>query len=136
MNEKCPFCNPDKKLIVAENAYNLVLANPSQVEKLPFGIMIIPKKHLIRIDELGGKYASFFELLQQAKTVLSNRLKNSTTGFNILINEGIYAGQNIEHLHAHIFPRIEGDSIVNMARPTRRNITDEELRVIHALFGK
>jgi diadenosine tetraphosphate (Ap4A) HIT family hydrolase len=30
-------------------------------------------------------------------------------GFNIGINEGILAGQTIEHLHIHLIPRYAGD---------------------------
>ena len=48
------------------------------------------------------------------------RSDSDAAGFNIGVNEGMAAGQTIEHLHIHLIPRYEGD--VEHPRGGVRNI--------------
>jgi diadenosine tetraphosphate (Ap4A) HIT family hydrolase len=50
-----------------------------------------------------------FQALSRAKSLLESEMKPD--GFNIGINEGIAAGQTVFHLHVHLIPRYQGDSV-------------------------
>ncbi|HKA21668.1 MAG TPA: HIT domain-containing protein [Blastocatellia bacterium] len=47
-------------------------------------------------------------------------------GFNIAVNDGVAAGQTIEHAHIHVIPRRNGD--VADPRGGARNIIPERAR--------
>ena len=40
------------------------------------------------------------------------RTKVHPEGFNIGINQGVAAGQTVEHMHVHIIPRYEGQPLM------------------------
>ncbi len=106
-------------------------------------LLICPKRHIAKIDELS------VEELKAIKDLIV-RLKNTLTkifdseGFNIALNEGQSAGQSIDHLHIHIVPRKTGDTGIYeyeprkfLYRPGSRNTSPEtELREIAELIKK
>lgn len=70
--------------------------------------LVIPKKHyenflLLPEDEL--------QELIKVTQILSNAVKTglNADGFNIIVNNGIAAGQTIFHFHFHIIPRYKND---------------------------
>jgi len=60
------------------------------------------------------------------------------SGFNLAWNEGVSAGQTIDHLHIHLLPRKKGDSGVYKYEPreflyrlgSRVKSTDDELNEV------
>ena len=118
----CPFCNIDPKLLLKESLHSRVLINLNQMSRTE-AILIVPKTHVRNILELSTEEYSDFS--QTIKEVYSTLSKQEWTKFNILINEGLLADQNVPHLHAHIFTRTEKDGIKNMRRPNRKNIFTE-----------
>ena len=75
----------------------------------PGHTLIIARRHV----------ASFFEvtddernvmllLLDQAKEELDGQFHPS--GYNVGINDGVDAGQNVLHVHIHLIPRYRGDT--------------------------
>ncbi len=71
--------------------------------------LIIPKKHYPSLletpDELIGRLIIAAKKLGQA---LSDCLKSD--GFNLFQNNGVAAGQLVNHLHFHLLPRFSGDN--------------------------
>jgi histidine triad (HIT) family protein len=121
-DEKCPFCNIIPELLIRETKHSRVLINLMQVSRTN-AILIVPKKHVKNILELSDEeYADFTTTIREVYVTLA---EHDWKKFNILINEGLLADQNIPHLHAHIFTRTEKDGIRNMRRPNRRNILTE-----------
>ena len=128
----CIFCN--NKEIKARIIYedDLIIAFPTNIPITPGHTLICPKKHIGRIDELESK-----EILAIVNFIakLKNGLKKcvGAEGFNIAWNEGVSAGQSVDHLHIHVVPRSTGDAGVYdyeprkfLYRPGSRNETPEE----------
>lgn len=105
--EGCVFCSIPKDHLIAENELAFVIRDKYPVTKLH--TLIIPKRHV----------ETFFEMDQievKACVQLINKLKlniedadNAVEGFNIGINNGQSAGQEICHCHIHLIPRRKGD---------------------------
>jgi diadenosine tetraphosphate (Ap4A) HIT family hydrolase len=51
--------------------------------------------------------AAVWDLVAQVRSRLLAELKPD--GFNIGVNDGLAAGQTVEHAHVHIIPRRKGD---------------------------
>jgi diadenosine tetraphosphate (Ap4A) HIT family hydrolase len=103
----CPFCSMPSERIVAGN--DLAFAVRDAYPISPGHTLIIARRHV----------ASFFEvtddernvmllLLDQAKEELDGQFHPS--GYNVGINDGVDAGQNVLHVHIHLIPRYRGDT--------------------------
>jgi diadenosine tetraphosphate (Ap4A) HIT family hydrolase len=76
---------------------------------------------------------------------IKNALKKSfdADGFNVAWNEGVSAGQTVDHLHIHIVPRKAGDAGIYEYEPrkflyrpgSRIKSPKRELREIACLIG-
>ena len=70
--------------------------------------LVVPKKHYENIFEL-PEDSSIFNIV----TKLATKIKKATncSGINILNNNGVSAGQTVNHFHIHIIPRYENDKL-------------------------
>lgn len=112
--KECPFCkiwesngsHSFKVLIVGEHCVSILDQYPVSEGHC----LIIPKRHVISIDELtDSELKDLYVVMKQIKILLCETYQPD--GFNIGINEGEAAGQTVEHLHIHIIPRYEGDVV-------------------------
>ena len=89
--------------------------------------LIIPKKHIENIFEMpvqkGGK---LFELAIKIAPIIKKEL--NCDGINILQNNGVAAGQSVNHFHLHIIPRYENDGVLSSWEA--QNPTDEEMETM------
>jgi diadenosine tetraphosphate (Ap4A) HIT family hydrolase len=105
MNNTCIFCTLTEEP-VAEN--ELAFAIRDKFPAATGHCLVIPRRHVVTMDELTGEEAlALFALVRQVKSLLRERF--CPDGFNIGINEGEAAGQTVMHLHIHIIPRTRGD---------------------------
>ncbi len=92
----------------------------------PGHCMIIPKKHFERVrdmDEDTG--AHLFKItLRTEQAIRKSGVK--CDGINLFLADGEAAGQEIPHVHMHVFPRFEGDPFRLVAdwktRPPREEL--------------
>ncbi len=110
MEEKdCIFCKiekgeiPSEKVYEDDNFFAILDINPESERHT----LVIPKKHFKTLldvpSSLGG------EFLEAIKKVSLKLIKDGKAeGFNILFNVNKLAGQEVDHVHAHIIPR-KGD---------------------------
>ena len=70
--------------------------------------MIIPKEHYVSLEEMPDEDGKEFGELQVkvAKAVMK---ATNAEGFNLLLNDGKTAGQEVMHAHMHIQPRFSDD---------------------------
>lgn len=67
-------------------------------------ILLIPKKHKAMLEDLSE--TEFLHLTLVLKSLASNLLKKTEyRAYNLVLNNGPEAGQEIAHLHFHIIPR-------------------------------
>jgi len=118
----CLFCKIAQKEIPSAVVYEdeatlgFLDINPCS----PGHTMVIPKTHAENIIDLpDNSVGPLFMAVKKVTALLNNKLgregftlpnsPGNLGGFTIGINQGIMAGQAIDHLHIHIMPRYEGD---------------------------
>lgn len=112
--EGCFFCNAwrdhgreRETLLVGRGKDAFIMLN-----RFPYSnahLLIAPARHVGTVDEVDlDEGAEMWRLIAIAKKALANAF--SPHGFNIGINQGRVAGAGVvDHLHAHIVPRWDGD---------------------------
>ncbi len=95
----CVFCEGAKgeQIYEDENTYAILDINPISSGHT----LIIPKVHIVNLDENALKKS--ISAMMKIKEILDK--KYHPDGYNLLINNGSVAGQEIMHLHIHLIPR-------------------------------
>jgi len=76
----------------------------------PGHLIIIPKEHYQFIFQVPDQV--LWDMMRIAKLIIPSLINIvKAKGFNLLISQGIAAGQRVEHLSLNIIPRFEKDSI-------------------------
>ena len=108
--DDCIFC----KIVKGEFPCDKIFENENFLaflDKNPAGeghTLIIPKKHFNTFLDVDKKYSSeFMGFLQEVGEILLK--KYEAEGFNVILNNGSAAGQEVNHVHFHILPRKDGD---------------------------
>ena len=113
MIDNCLFCGIVKDDVEASLVYEdeLTLAFMNLRQGNPGHVIVIPKEHVETIDELDPELAS---ALYQAVVKVAQGIKVALKpdGMNVWQSSGVAAGQEIPHLHIHLFPRMLNDNRV------------------------
>ena len=107
-DENCIFCRIANGVIpsatVYEDEWFRVILDMGPASK--GHALILPKEHFRDVCELGEIYAS--KVLQLGGKIGAAMKKTlGCTGFNLVQNNGVSAGQTVFHLHMHVIPRYE-----------------------------
>lgn len=103
----CPFCSPDGERF-AFAACDGVRAIYNIAPILPGHVMVVPERHatsLMALDE--REMARFFSFAREVTAFVLSEFEGS--GFDWSLQEGVEAGQSVDHLHLHVIPRHAGD---------------------------
>ncbi|MDD3807850.1 MAG: histidine triad nucleotide-binding protein [Candidatus Marinimicrobia bacterium] len=99
----CLFCKIVEGEIPSEKVYEdeHFLAFKDINPKAPVHILIIPKEHISRVENLEENQVEMVgRLILLAKDIAhQQRIKN---GFRLIFNNGPDAGQAVEHIHLHL----------------------------------
>ncbi len=112
--EECIFCKIVTGSIPAEKIYedDNVIAFLDIAPISDGHTLVIPKRHFNKFHECPSELTSkIFSKLGVIAQAVSDAMK--CDGYNVLCNNGIAAGQLVEHVHFHIIPRNESDGIFN-----------------------
>ncbi len=90
-------------------------------------ILVIPKEHYSNIFDIPN------DVMQEAYSIahnLGSKLKSelNINNINILQNNGVIAGQTVDHFHIHLIPRYENDTVVFKSTPVE--ISQERIQEI------
>ncbi len=89
--------------------------------------LVVPKNHVERLDELEkDDLISTFSAIKEVMRLLTLKLK--AEGFNLVLNQGRVAGQEISHLHFHVFPRKWGDG--GLFKPKRIDLEEVYKKIV------
>ena len=110
--EKCIFCLIASGDIPSAKVYedDTVLAFLDLSPVHPGHTLVIPKKHYKDMLEVPSELgtAVFAALKKVGAAVVK---ATGATGFNVMQNNGLSAGQTMFHIHWHIIPRFDGDGL-------------------------
>lgn len=99
----CIFCKIGAKEIPSDVVYedDHLLAFRDLNPQAPEHILIIPKKHIARIENLTSEDAELMgRIIVAAKYIAEGHgLKN---GYRLVFNNGSDGGQEVEHIHLHL----------------------------------
>ena len=125
----CIFCEilngdiPSNKVFENDNFIAILDAFPANEGHT----LVIPKKHFENIFEIDEEVLK--EGYAIAKRIASSIKKSlNIENINILQNNGVLAGQTVNHFHIHVIPRLENDTIVMKSTPI--SIDNEKIKQI------
>ena len=108
----CVFCD----IVAGEAPASLVHADELVVAFMdirpvtPGHLLVVPKRHvpdLARLDEETGAHL-FRVAMRLARAIRRSGLR--CEGVNLFLADGEAAGQEVCHVHLHVFPRFVGDA--------------------------
>lgn len=120
MDENCIFCKivsgqiPSTKIYEDENSLAFLDISPAANGHS----LVISKKHYATLLDIPS--TELKELILAVQKIGAATMKaTNAQGFNVLQNNGAVSGQVIRHLHFHVIPRFENDSI-NLSLGSRK----------------
>ena len=129
--DECIFCKIVNKEIKSYIIYedNVAMAF-LDINPLTKGhLLIIPKKHYERLSQIPEEEMKEFS--KSVLKILKLVEEKLTKDYNILVNNGKKAGQEIFHAHIHIIPRYGEEKLFNW---TTHKLTEEEANEILRKF--
>lgn len=121
---QCIFCRIINKEVLAHIVYEdrnsiaFLDVNPAAMGHT----LVAPKKHFFDIKEIDGKELNHVMLTVKK---VSEALLKFNEGINIIQNNGLIAGQIVNHIHFHLVPRNKNDGI-RWNRPSLK-LNDNEI---------
>lgn len=101
--EDCLFCKILSGKVSTKKIYedDKVLAFGDINPQAPVHILVIPKKHIVSLDNVGE---SDVALLGHIQVVISRLARKNKLfdGYRVVNNCGVDGGQTVQHLHYHL----------------------------------
>lgn len=100
----CIFCRIAAGEIPARIAYqdDEVVAFHDIDPRAPVHVLIIPRKHVVSVNDLDDAEAPLIGRLYVRARDLARELGVSETGYRLVMNTGTEAGQSVWHIHLHL----------------------------------
>jgi diadenosine tetraphosphate (Ap4A) HIT family hydrolase len=104
----------------------------------PGHLLIVPRHHCASLVDLDPEIAAH---LMRVAVRLGAAIRSSGVhcqGVNLFLADGEAAGQDVFHVHLHIFPRFPGDAVrlsADWGRPTRGELDEVASRIRSALIS-
>jgi histidine triad (HIT) family protein len=132
----CTFCRivagDLQSTLLDEGERCLVILDRNQAAR--GHMLVIPRLHVVLWHELEAIVAA--EMAAKAHgwaRALVEALRPD--GYNVLINNGVAAGQDVSHVHLHITPRSAGDHYYEFGGD-HRVLSDEEVAALGAELAR
>ncbi len=102
--DDCLFCKIVRGEIPSDKVYEdeMVLAFNDIDKKAPVHILVIPKKHVGSLLELGDEDAALTAHIMGVIQRIAKEMGVDKSGFRVVVNTGDDGGQTVHHLHFHI----------------------------------
>ncbi len=126
--QDCIFCKiikgdlPSYKIYEDKNTYGFLdISNDGNGH-----ILVIPKKHCENVLDASDEILT--DIIKTIKKISNHLVKNcGFDGVNIINASGKEAEQSVFHLHFHILPRKQGDSMNVFPKLKKSDMTLEEM---------
>jgi len=131
----CLFCNTVEGTTKLEKLYEdkelVAVIHPRPA--VPGHIIVFPKKHYPILEQIPDyELAHLFNVVNKISIAVFEGVKSQ--GTNILIQNGVAAGQEIPHVTIHIIPRKEGDGMDFQWKP--KQLSQEEMSTVELKVTK
>jgi len=132
MHKDCTFCqiivDPSKPKLYEDDKIVVLLHT---VPAAQGHILIMPKEHYPIIEQVPDYIVSHaFTYANRMSTLLFETL--NIQGTNILVHNGIEAGQEAAHFMIHVIPRMQDDGLNLQWQP--KQVADEEMETLVLLL--
>lgn len=100
----CVFCKIASRKIPTDLVYEdeEVIAFKDINSQAPVHLLIVPKKHIKSIMEIGDEDKNLVNKIFKVAQKLAQDNGLSSKGFRLVINTGDDGGQSVKHLHVHL----------------------------------
>ena len=104
MNDDCLFCKIVAKQIPADIVYesDTVVAFRDINPQAPTHVLIIPRKHIATINDIGEEDQAIVGSLFTAAAEIAAAEGLADDGYRVVMNCGEAAGQTVFHIHLHL----------------------------------
>lgn len=101
---ECIFCKIAAGEIQTEFEYEdeRVVAFNDINGQAPIHVLIIPKKHIPRVGDIGDEDGDLLQAINQAALAIAKKRGVDEEGYRLVINSGDNGGQTVYHLHCHL----------------------------------
>ncbi|MBW2982115.1 HIT domain-containing protein [Candidatus Woesearchaeota archaeon] len=135
MTETCVFCQAVKGQAKVERIYEddkiLAILHPRPASK--GHVLVFSKKHYNILEQIPDfELGDLFKKLNKISIAAFEGVK--AQGTNIIIQNGVAAGQEIPHVCVHIIPRNENDGLNFQWQP--KQLTEEEMSTVELTLKK
>lgn len=103
----CKYC-AENDLIYEDANCKAFLAKKGHV---PGQIIVVPIQHFTIIEQVPDEIIDHLILVSNQLASVLFEVDENTTGTNMIISNGIPAGQEIPHFSINLIPRFEGDGV-------------------------
>jgi histidine triad (HIT) family protein len=94
----------------------------------PGHVLVIPKYHAESMENLPEEDAAHMMRVGQIVDKALRRSELRCEGVNMVIADGRAAGQDVDHIHLHVFPRFKDDGFeINIQSGSRKPPGREQL---------
>lgn len=100
----CLFCSIVDGLIPSKKVYETddVLCFYDIAPVAPVHVLIVPKKHIDSVHQIGAEDVALVGQIHQAAQAVADQLGIADSGYRLVTNCGKDAGQEVFHLHYHL----------------------------------
>ncbi len=104
MSDECIFCRIVRKEVPSQTVYedHDLLAFPDISPTAPVHVLIVPKEHMVNLNDAGPKDVSVLGKMLRLAAKIANAKGVAESGYRIVINNGEEGGQIVPHLHLHL----------------------------------
>ena len=100
----CLFCKIGSGQIPAKVVLqdDEVLAFDDINPQAPVHVLVIPKRHVVALNEAGAGDQALLGRLLEAATLVARKKGIADAGYRVVANTGRDGGQTVLHLHLHV----------------------------------
>jgi histidine triad (HIT) family protein len=102
--ESCIFCKIANKEVEKEFLFEneRIVAFEDISPKAPLHLLIVPKKHIPSLDQIGEEDKELMGEMILVAQKLAREKGVVERGYRLILNTGRDAGQTVDHLHLHL----------------------------------
>ena len=101
---RCIFCSIASGEIASKKLYEdaEIVAFEDVNPQAPIHVLVVPKQHIPALSDVPPEDSALLGRLLLVADQLAHRLLIAESGYRVVINTGVHAGQTVGHLHVHL----------------------------------